>query len=83
MVKDKIIELDNGVSYYILEELSHNDKKYILAAECDLEKDEINTEDYLIIEIAIEGENLVTKKIEDEVIAQEITKLLIEKARAE
>ena len=41
-MKDMIFKLKNGKDYYILEELSHNNQKYALAIECNLEKDEIN-----------------------------------------
>ena len=56
MVKDKIIELENGINYYVIEEIDHNDKKYVLAAMCDLEKEEVNEEDYIVMEIKIEDD---------------------------
>lgn len=81
MIKDKIIELNNGVNYYILDEISYNNKKYILAAECELEKDELKEENYIVAEIKVEGTDLVTADIEDEELAKTITKMLIEKVR--
>ena len=42
MVKDKVIQMDNGKSYYVLEEIEYQGKKYILTLECDLEKDMVN-----------------------------------------
>ena len=70
MVKDKIIELENGINYYILEETSYNDRKYVLAAVCDLEKDDLNTEDFIIMEIKIVDNNLMTANIEDDNLAE-------------
>lgn len=81
MIKDKIIELNNGINYYILDEISYNNKKYILAAECELEKDELKEDNYIIAEIKVEGTDLVTADIEDEELSQTITKMLIEKVR--
>ena len=81
MIKDKIIELNNGVNYYILDEISYNNKKYILAAECELEKDELKEDNYIVAEIKVEGSDLVTADIEDEELSQTITKMLIEKVR--
>lgn len=81
MIKDKIIELNNGINYYILDEISYNNKKYILAAECDLEQDKLNEENYVVAEIKVEGTDLVTADIEDEEISQIVTKMLIEKVR--
>lgn len=83
MVKDKIIELENGINYYVIEEIDHNDKKYVLAAMCDLEKEEVNEEDYIVMEIRIEDDALVTKNIHDDNIARIVTEKLIEKVRAE
>jgi hypothetical protein len=83
MVKDKIIELENGTNYYVIEEIDHNDKKYVLAAMCDLEKEEVNEEDYIVMEIKIEDDALVTKNINDDNIARIVAEKLIEKVRAE
>lgn len=81
MIKDKIIELNNGINYYILDEISYNNKKYILAAECDLEQDKLKEENYIVAEIKVEGADLVTAHIEDKEVAQTVTKMLIEKVR--
>ena len=81
MIKDKIIELINGVNYYILEEISYNNKKYVLAAECDLEKDEINQDKYIVMEIKVDGNDLITADIEDEDLAKNITQKLIDEVR--
>jgi len=79
MIKDKIIELIGGINYYILEELSYNNKKYILAVECDLEKDEFNNEKYLVMEIKLKNNNLITSTIEDNNLAKTVTNMLLEK----
>lgn len=81
MIKDKMIELTNGINYYILEEISYNNKKYVLAAECDLDKDEVNEDKYIVMEIKVEGTDLTTADIEDNELAQTITKMLIDKVR--
>ena len=81
MVKDKIIELENGTNYYILEEITYNDSKYILAAECNLDTEEVNEDEYIVQEIKLNNADLVTANIEDDTIAQTVTKLLIEKVR--
>ena len=48
MVKDRIIELDNGINYYILEEISYKNKKYILAVVCNLEEETVDTDKFRI-----------------------------------
>ena len=80
MIKDRILSLDNGVSYYIIEELEKDNRKFILALPCDIEQDKATDEDFAIKEISMEGEDLVITSIEDE-IATEISLLLLEKVR--
>ena len=82
MIRDKLIELTNGINYYILEELTYNNKKYVLAAECDLEKETVNDDKYLVMEIKLENNDLVTADIEDDNEATIITKMLLDKARS-
>ena len=82
MIRDKIIELENGVNYYILEELTYNNKKYALAVECDLEKEEMNDDKYIVMEIKLDNNNLTTAYIEDDKAAAIISKMLLDKARS-
>lgn len=81
MIRDKIIELENGINYYILEEITYNNKKYALAVECDLEKEEINENKYIVMELKLENNNLITADIEDDKEAKIISKMLLEKVR--
>lgn len=83
MIKDKIIEMDNGKNYYILEEVSYNGKKYLLSAECNLEKDEINEEGYIVMEMIIENEELKINQIKDNELTNIVTNMLINKVRNE
>ena len=81
MIKDKIIELTNGVNYYILDEISYNNRKFILAAECDLENDTVNEDKYIVMELKINKNDLYIVNIEDDDLAKIVTKLLIEKVK--
>jgi len=81
MIKDKMIELDNGVNYYILEDLTYNNKRYALAVECDLEKEEMNDEEYIVMEIKLDNNDLITADIENDEEAALISKMLLEKVR--
>lgn len=80
MIKDKIIKT-NEINYYILEEIEYDNKKYVMAAECNLEKDTFNDEKYIIMEIKIENNELITADIEDMDLASTIANLLIEKIK--
>ena len=81
MIKDKIIQMDNGKSYYVLEDVEYNEKKYILSVECDLDKDEVNEEDYFVMELDMAGDELAVKHIEDDKIAKMVIELLMDKIR--
>lgn len=81
MIKDRIIELENGTNYYILEDITYMEKKYVMAAECDLEKDSVNEDKYIIMEISIKNNDLYINNIEDDELAKKVTKLLLEKTR--
>ena len=79
MVKDKVIQMDNGKSYYVLEEIEYQGKKSILTLECDLEKDMVNEDDYFAMELAIENGELNIKKIDDNDIAKVVVGMLLSK----
>ena len=81
MIKDRIIELENGINYYILEDISYMQKKYVLAAECDLENDSVKEDKYLVMEVKINNNELYIVNIEDDETSKMVTKLLLEKIR--
>ena len=81
MLNDKIIKVANGRDYYILEEVVYNGKKYIMATECDLEKDILNEEKYIVMELKLDNSELIIDNIDDIELAKIVTGLLIEKIR--
>lgn len=78
-MKDSVINLSTGVSYYVLEEVIHNDRKFLLGAQCDLDSDNINTEELFLMEAKGTGDNLVVDEIYDDDLAKEVTILLMNK----
>lgn len=81
MIKDKVMQMENGKSYYILDSVEYNSKLYALALECDLDKDEVNEEDYFAMEIAMDGNDLAIKQILDDNTAQIVVGMLINKIK--
>ena len=81
MIKDKIIEMDNGKNYYVLNDVEYQNKKYLLTIECDIEKDEIVDEDYLVMELDIVDNELAIKQIKDDKIAMIVTDMLLKKVK--
>ena len=79
MIKDKIIQMENGLNYYVLEEVEYNNKKYVISVECDLDKDDIKEDDYLIMEVALSGNDIVIKNVNSEKVAKIVSSILLEK----
>lgn len=75
------MQMENGKSYYMLESVEYNGKLYALALECDLDKDEVNENDYFAMEIAMDGDDLAIKHILDDNIAQIVVGMLLTKIR--
>lgn len=80
-MKNRIIKTDDK-TYYVLEKITLNDKNYVLLAECDLDKDEINTKDFIVEQLLSENGSLELASITDEEVKQ-IAPLLIEKYQKE
>ena len=81
MIKNKIIELNDGINYYVLEEISRDNKKYILTVECDLENEDLNNDEFLVMEIKISGTDLIASPIDDDELSKLITKMLLDKVK--
>ena len=80
-MRDKIFNLEDGSSYYTLENIRSNKGYYVLAAKCDLDKDDMDTGNLIVCEVTLNGEDVVTKRIEDENLASRISAELIQKFR--
>lgn len=74
-MKDIIFKLRNGKDYYILEEIFYNNKKYALATEYYSERNEINEEQFVIMEVKIINDELIVDEIYDDNIAEEVATL--------
>lgn len=77
-MKDKIYTLANNYSYYVLEELDYEGKKYILTVECDPKRDSIKEDELNVFEVSkSENGDLVLKALESN--QENIIALLIDK----
>ena len=83
MLIDKVIELDNGVNYYIIEEMDVKNRKFILGKIVDLETDKVKDNDLIVKELVNTNDGVITVNIEDSKEAEAVTKLLLEKAHME
>lgn len=78
-MKNLILKLKNGKDYYIIEEILHNNKKYALATEYNSEKNIINEEELVIMEVKVIDKDLIVDEIHDDKIAEEVSIAFTEK----
>ena len=80
-MKDKVISLNSGEEYYILEELEYNDRKFGLGLKCDLEHDTANEDELELFEISMNDGDLIILDVIDDNLATEVTDKILEKKR--
>lgn len=81
MLKDKVVQSENGRQYYVLEEINYDNKKYALALECDMDNDLINKDNYIVMEVTMNGDDLFLKNINDDDLAKKVISLLFNKVK--
>ena len=64
-MKNRIIKT-NDKTYYVLEKVNFEDKVYVLLTECDLDKDEINTDKFIIKEVSSNNGSLELESLTEE-----------------
>ena len=82
-MKERIINLDNETSYYVLEKIKLNEKIYVLLAQYDMQKDIMDTENLIVKELYKENDALKVKEIGTNELASRVTMELINKYRME
>ncbi len=78
-MKDKIISLKNGDSYYIIDEIDYLGKKYAYGIPCNLKNESLNEETAIIMELKTEQNQIIVDEIYDDEIALEVLKLFQKK----
>ena len=79
MYKDKIITLDNGIEYLIINQFDFDNRRFVVGTMVDTEKDLIDQENLLIKEIVtIDGEDHIVS-IEDQKTLDTVTRFLASK----
>lgn len=76
-MKNKIYTLNNNKDYYIIEELDYENKKYVLAIQCNLKNDTINEDELDLFEVVKEDNNISLKEVSDN--PEKILGLLLKK----
>jgi hypothetical protein len=75
-MKDNVIVLNETEKFYVLDELTYKNKKFILCLQPD-EEGEISESETRVFEVAVKDESLITKPIEDFEIASVVNNMFI------
>lgn len=70
-MKDKIINLQDGTSIYIADELDYNGRRYVYGLQYDKMTFNV-TAKYYILEVIVSDNKLKLKRIEDKMLKDEI-----------
>lgn len=76
-MKNSLINLKNGNSFYILEDTVYNNKNYALAV--SINEDDTNKMNVVVMEYYFENGQIMFSEIADDNIAKTVTELLQQK----
>lgn len=76
-MKNSLINLKNGNSFYILEDTVYNNKNYALAV--SINEDDTNKMNVVVMEYYFENGQIMVSEIADDNIAKTVTELLQQK----
>ena len=71
-MKNSILKLKDDKEYYVLEEIIYDNRNFVLAAECNLKKDEINEEFLIMMEVKLIDEQLFIDEINDDTLSNNV-----------
>lgn len=76
---DKVIKLDNNLEYYVLDEMTYEEKNYLIGLQVDNEKEGI-TNNYIIVESRKDlNGNVTLVDIDNPELLEKVGNLFIEK----
>ena len=76
-MKNSLINLKNGNSFYILEDTNYNNKNYALAV--SINENDTNKMNVVVMEYYFENGQIMVSEIADDNIAKTVTELLQQK----
>lgn len=76
-MKNSLINLKNGNSFYILEDTTYNNKNYALAI--SINENDTNKMNVVVMEYYFENGQIMVSEIADDNIAKTVTELLQQK----
>lgn len=76
-MKDKIIELNDGQNYYVLDEINHNGNRYICATLCDMKNETVKEDELVVCEVKVANNQLTVNDV-DETVEKEIVNIFLQ-----
>lgn len=79
-MKNSLIDLKNGSSFYVLEDIMYNNKNYALAV--SINEDDTDKMNIVVLEYYFENGQIMVNEIADDSIAKTVTELLQKKLQS-
>ena len=79
-MKNSLIDLKNGSSFYVLEDIMYNNKNYALAV--SINEDDTDKMNVVVLEYYFENGQIMVNEIADDNIAKTVTELLQKKLQS-
>ncbi len=76
---NNVYELEDGKQYVVLIEETIDNRKYVLVAECNYEKDEFNEDSLQLKEVGTSDNSLVFKNPEDDIAVKILLTMISKK----
>ena len=80
-MKNSLIDLKNGSSFYVLEDIMYNNKNYALAV--SINEDDTDKMNVVVLEYYFENGQIMVNEIADDSIAKTVTELLQKKLQSD
>lgn len=80
-MENKIITLSNNEEYMVLKDKTIDGKRYIFCSKYNDVAEVISENTFLVAEVTLNGEDLQINDIEDDNLAERITKIFLEEMK--
>lgn len=80
-MKNKLLKLATGEDYYVLEELTYDNNKYVIGTIVNRKEETLNENELIIFKVVIKNEKLALDDILDNKLATIISNKFLEKMR--
>lgn len=80
-MENRIITINNTDEYFVLKEKTIDGKKYVFCSKYNETDESISENDFVVLEVTLNGDNLQLLDIEDNTIAERVTRMFLEEMK--